>query len=106
MSDSLKDIISIGQLTGDDCTLNLVVDDSEFELDVYNFMKHLEHTEAKCFASREIISQCLVAKQASAELKFSGTHVSKGKVDAVGFEVASFGDTPHDGIVLRIKHDN
>lgn len=105
MSDSLKDIISIGQLTGDDCTLALSIDGSEIELDVYNFIRYTDHTAVKCFANRDVVAQCLSAKVINADLLFSGKQVCNGKVSAVGFEVTSIGDSTHDGIVLHIKHD-
>jgi hypothetical protein len=105
MSDSLKDIISIGQLTGDDCVLVLKVDESDLELDVYSFIRHVDHTVVRCFARREVVAQCLSASTATADLSFSGKQVCKGELASVGFEVASFGDESHDGIVLHIKHD-
>ena len=105
MSDSLKDIISTGQLTGDDCVLSLKVDEVELELDVYSFIRHVDHTVVRCFAHREVVAQCLSAITAKADLSFSGKQVCRGGLTSVGFEVASFGDESHDGIVLHIKHD-
>ena len=105
MSDSLKDIISIGQLTGDAYVLSLKIDESELELDVYSFIRHIDHTVVRCFARRDVVAQCLSATTSDADLSFSGKQVCKGGLTSVGFEVTSFGDESHDVIVLHIKHD-
>jgi hypothetical protein len=105
MSDSLKDIISTGQLTGDDCILTLKVDETELELDVYSFIRHVDHTVVRCFAHRDVVAQCLSATTTAADLSFSGKQVCRGGLASVGFEVVSFGDESHDGLVLHIKHD-
>ena len=61
MSDSLKDIVSIGQLTGETSSLALTFDNAVVELDIFSFVRGAEHVEVLAFASRDIVSSVLNA---------------------------------------------
>lgn len=105
MSESLKGIVSIGQLDGDDCVLSLTIDDEQYTLDVYSFVRHVDHAVVKCISSRDLIDRCLSSQQAIATLSFAGKDVCAGKVRSVGFEVYTRGDESHDAVILHMDRD-
>lgn len=105
MSDSLKDIVSIGQLTGEASHLTLSFDDSAVELDIFSFTRSPERIDVLAFASRDLISRVLNAKEVSGSLYFSGEHVGDGKITRIGYQPVNLKDDVHDMILVHIKRD-
>jgi hypothetical protein len=106
MSDSLKDIVSIGQLTGEISQVSLTVDDEQYDLDLFSFTRDAASTRLLAFASRGIISSALKAKTLTAIARFEGEEIGKGKISSLGFETVIIHNEPHDMIMLHIKRNN
>ena len=105
MSDSLKDIVSIGQLTGESSSLALTFDNSSVELDVFSFAKGSEYVEVLAFASRELVSSVITAKDVTGVFYFTGEHVCEGKITCIGYRPMQLKDDIHDMILVHIKRD-
>lgn len=106
MSDSLKDIVSIGQLTGEPSQLLLTIDSETFDLDVYSFTRDTSAARILAFASRDIIITALKGKDLSAKASFEGTSIAGGKVLAIGYEPIFINNEPHDMLMIHIKRNN
>ena len=83
MSDSLKDIVSIGQLTGEISQVSLTVDDEQYNLDLFSFTLDATSTRLLAFASRGIVSSALNEKTLTAIARFEGEEIGKGKIFSI-----------------------
>ena len=106
MSDSLRDIVSIGQLTGDQSEAIVFIDDEAHHLELHSFTRDAQTLRCLVFAPRELISQALVAKNMSATVKFDNNPVGSGKIVAIGYEPVVIGNVSHDMLMLHMKRDN
>lgn len=106
MSDSLRDIISIGQLTGDMSNIVLFVDDMAHDLELFSFTRDAQTLRCLVFASKEMIVLALRAKKISAAVKFDNEPIGSGKVIAIGYEPMTLGNVTHDMLMLHMKRDN
>ena len=106
MSDSLKDIVSIGQLTGEPSQLILTIDNESFDLDVYSFTRDALSARILSFASRDIIAKVLKGKDLAAKASFEGINIAGGKVIAVGYEPIFINNEAHDMLMIHIKRNN
>jgi hypothetical protein len=106
MSDSLKDIVSIGQLTGESSSLTLTFDNSAVELDIFSFTRSSEVIDVLAFASRDLVASVLNAKEVSGTLYFLGAHIGEGKITRIGYQPMNLRDDVHDMLIVHIKRDN
>ena len=106
MSDSLKDIVSIGQLTGEPSSVLLTIDDSTFDLDLFSFTRDATSARILAFATREIVVNALKGKNLSAKATFEGVDVANGKVIMLGYETVFINNAPHDMLMIHIKRNN
>jgi hypothetical protein len=106
MSDSLKDIVSIGQLTGDMSNIVLFIDDMAHDLELFSFTRDPQTLRCLVFASKEIISLALRARKISATVKFDNEPIGSGKVVTIGYEPMTLGNVTHDMLMLHMKRDN
>lgn len=106
MSDSLKDIVSIGQLTGESSEVILTLDDGEHALDLYSFTRDKSHLRCLMFATRELIVNALASKLAQAVVTFEGKKVGAGQVITLGYEPILIRDDVHDMLMIHVKRDN
>ena len=106
MSDSLKDIVSIGQLTGEISHVELTIDDDQYDLDLFSFTRDATSLRLLAFASRSIVSSAMKAKNLMAIAKFEGEEIGKGKIISLGFETIFINSDAHDMIMLHIKRNN
>lgn len=105
MSDSLKDIVSIGQLTGETSSLALTFDNSVVELDIFSFARSVDKIDVLAFASRDLVSSILNAKDVSGSLDFLGEKIGQGKITCIGYQPMRLNDDVHDMILVHIKRD-
>ena len=106
MSDSLRDIVSIGQLTGDMSSIVFFIDDMAHDLELFSFTRDAQTLRCLVFASKEIIALALHAKKLSAAVKFDNVLIGSGKVIAIGYEPMTLGNVTHDMLMLHMKRDN
>ena len=106
MSDSLKDIVSIGQLSGEPSSVILTIDDESFDLDLFSFTRDATSARVLAFATREIVVNALKGKNLSAKAAFEGVSVAAGKVITVGYEMVFINNDPHDMLMIHIKRNN
>lgn len=106
MSESLRDIVSIGQLTGDQTEVIIFIDDEAHHLELHSFTRDPQTLRCLVFTPRELISQALVAKNMSATVKFDNSLVGSGKIVAIGYEPVVIGNVSHDMMMLHMKRDN
>jgi len=106
MSDSLKDIVSIGQLTGDVTVLALYLDGEVINLDIFSIIRDESHVKVLAYADRELVLKALIANTVTAKATFAGAIVQDGLVDCVGLVPTSIGNESHDMLLIHIKRDN
>jgi hypothetical protein len=106
MSDSLKDIVSIGQLTGESSETILTLDGEAHTLDLHSFTRDKAHLRCLSFASRELIVKALAAKTLHAEISFEGSKVGSGQVVSLGYEPILIREDVHDMLMIHVKRDN
>lgn len=106
MSDSLKDIVSIGQLTGESSEAILTLDGEEHTLDLYSFTRDKGNIRCLLFSSRELIVKALTTSKQHASVVFEGTKVGGGQVISLGYEPILIGDDVHDMLMIHVKRDN
>lgn len=105
MSDSLRDIVSIGQLTGETSNLTLSVDGADQIFDILSFTRDKTHIRALAFANREAVVNVLKADSIKAVIIFEGVKIGSGTVICVGYEPVTLGDLVHDTLLVHIKRD-
>jgi len=106
MSDSLRDIVSIGQLTGDASEVILSLDGNEHKLDLYSFVCDKSHIRCLAFSSRDTVVKSITAKKITCVVTFDNNVVGKGQVTTVGYEPITIGDTVHEMLLIHLKRDN
>lgn len=106
MSDSLKDIVSIGQLTGEESELALNLDGETVNLDIFSIVRDESHVRVLSFAGRELVSRALTSSTTSAKASFAGAVVQQGPVTCVGLIPTLIGNEMHDMLLVHIKRDN
>ena len=106
MSDSLRDIVSIGQLTGDMSNIVFFIDDMAHELELFSFTRDAQSLRCLVYSSKETIKLALRAKKLSATVKFDNDLIGSGKVISIGYEPITIGNATHDMLMLHMKRDN
>lgn len=106
MSDSLKDIVSIGQLTGDVSDLALCLDGEVINLDIFSIIRDESHVKVLSYANRELVLKALISNTATAKATFAGAIVQDGPVDCIGLVPTTIGNESHDMLLVHIKRDN
>lgn len=106
MSDSLKDIVSIGQLTGETANLLITIENDTIDLDVHSFLRTETLTEVLAFSSRETIARVLQSNSVKGTITFDNLTVQVGPVVAVGYKPISINNDIHDMLSVHIKRDN
>ncbi len=106
MSDSLRDIVSIGQLTGESSELTLTIEGKEARMDLHSFVKDRGVLRCLAFSTRELILSAIKAGDIRASATFEGHTLGSGKVVTLGHEPLMMGDTIHDMLLIHLKCDN
>ena len=106
MSDSLKDIISIGQLTGEISFLRVEIGGETKEYDIISFEVCNKDFLVKAFSSKSSILDIIKSKKAKASLTFMGDVIGTGVVTSVGLDQIVIGEETHDVLIIRAKRDN
>jgi|688.fasta_scaffold1303919_2 hypothetical protein len=106
MSDSLRDIVSTGQLTGDISEATLNIDGEELRFDLYSFVSDKTSLRCLLFSTRESVVRAIKAKKLTCEVKFDNNVIGKGHVITVGYEPLMIGDTMHEMLLIHLKRDN
>ena len=106
MSDSLKDIVSIGQLTGEETDLTINFDGDVINLNIFSIIKDESHVRVLAYAGRDLVLRALTSNAVTAKAVFAGTTVQNGPVTCVGLVPTTIGDEIHDMLIVHIKRDN
>jgi len=106
MSDSLKDIISTGQLGGEETHLTVTFGDEIHDLDVLTFELSNKDFYVKSFSDKEVIRRLVKEKKVKVSLAFMGDIICVGMLTSVGYEQVIIGEDVHDVLIIRAKRDN
>ncbi len=105
MSDSLKDIVSIGQLTGEYSTLTLHTGNDSSSFDIYSFTFDEKIIRVLAFSSRDFIAQLIKMPDIKASASFEGVALGSGRVICCGYEPIIIDNSQNDMLMVHIKRD-
>lgn len=106
MSDSLKDIVSIGQLTGEESVLTVVIDGIAQNFVLFSFVRADNTLRAMAHATKIDVAKIYSAKDLTASATFEGLELATGEVISIGYEPVTIGQDVHDMVMVHIKRDN
>lgn len=107
MSDSLKDIVSIGQLTGEINEVTVSLPDGKVKtFDLFSFV--IDKTVARClvFSTRHAVLDLIQADNATANITFEGKQIASGLLISIGYEPLKVGSDYEDMMLLHLKRNN
>ena len=107
MSESLKDIVSIGQLTGEISVVKITNNkDEPKQFDLFSFV--LDDSSCRCmfFASRQEILDIIGKKDLNVEVIFEGKSIASGSIQALGYEPVKIDTSFEDMMMIHLKRNN
>ena len=106
MSDSLKDIVSIGQLTGDLSEVTIDADGEKHVIDLYSFTRDKSTIRCLAFSPRTLVVKLIDSKSLHASMTFEGKQLGSGAIITLGYEPILIGEDIHNMLMVHVKRDN
>lgn len=107
MSESLKDIVSIGQLTGELSVIKILIDKDQIHtFDLFSFV--IDDASCRCmvFATRQNLLDIIGKKGLIVEVIFEGKAIATGTIQALGYEPVKIETSFEDMMMVHLKRNN
>jgi hypothetical protein len=107
MSDSLKDIVSIGQLTGDLSVIKISIDKDQIkQFDLFSFV--IDDSSCRCmvFATRQDVLDMIGKKGLAVDVIFEGKTIASGTIHSLGYEPIKIETSFEDMMMVHLKRNN